>query len=684
VREFLLALPVAFVAASWATLLGAAARKGRGDWRDAFLRAAVIWGALVALSTEVLSLFHGVTQAGVALFWGLVVGALLAVGLWKGLLRSTWAHILQTRPGFATSEKLLLAGIAVVVLLLLVIAWISPPNNVDSLLYHMARVAHWVQDASLEHFPSGFEHQLTMPIWAETAILHLRVLWGDDRPANLVQWFSMVGSLIGISAIAGRLGGTRRAQLLASALVLSIPMGILQATSTQNDYAVAIWAVCLAYFVIRRRQADPASGEIAYIGLAAGLGLLTKGTGYIYSLPLLVWCFWPRRPWKLGAWARDAAVVGLLIGVLNAGFWARNLVTFGGPFGTSEWLASNLTLGRALRATPPAASTPVDSQAVTPAPTPVPELGTEAGAGQSPGVLGRVAGVVIDLPRRLLQVTAYQLVTPFGVITRRYATVLEAFPGIFPVEQTDRIRRLEWNHEDFAPSPLHMILAGLAIVLVWLLRPKSRWGGLRAYTAAVALTYLLLPVVIGHGNSVWGIRYVLTFFVLSSPVAAVVIAQAFSGRVVSVAAFSLIALSLPWTLLNNTRPLITDLPYTTRVESILVMDRTELLLANLQREQDAYWNAAVLVEAMKCRQVGLRLPGYSPEYPFWWLLNAPESGIRIESAYHSAYTDRYVDPTFEPCVIICSDCATGDEIPGYSLVAGYGWFSVLQSTRTDG
>jgi hypothetical protein len=121
----------------------------------------------------------------------------------------------------------------------------------------------------------------------------------------------------------------------------------------------------------------------------------------------------------------------------------------------------------------------------------------------------------------------------------------------------------------------------------------------------------------------------------------------------------------------------TDLPYTTRVESILVADRTELLLANLQRQQEAYWQAAMQARALECRAVGLRLPGYAPEYPFWHILDAARRGIRIESVYYTDYTARYVDPSFNPCVIICSDCAAGAEVPGYKVIADYGWWSVL-------
>ncbi len=95
-----------------------------------------------------------------------------------GLLREAWTYLRRLKPGFSVGERLVLVGIAVVVLLLLLIAWVSPPNNYDSYLYHMARVVHWAQAGSLDHYPAGYEHQLTKPTWAETAILHLRVLWG--------------------------------------------------------------------------------------------------------------------------------------------------------------------------------------------------------------------------------------------------------------------------------------------------------------------------------------------------------------------------------------------------------------------------------------------------------------------------------------------------------------------------
>ncbi len=184
---------------------------------------------------------------------------------------------------------------------------------------------------------------------------------------------------------------------------------------------------------------------------------------------------------------------------------------------------------------------------------------------------------------------AYQLATPIGKVTRLVATILEAFPSVFPEDETLRIRRMSWNHEDFAASPVNMVLAVVTGVGAWLLRKRPRLRHVWLYTAAVAVAYLLLPIVIGHVTSVWGIRYQLPFFVLWAPIAACVVVAVASDRVAVPAAIVFILLSLPYVLFNNIRPLIGDMPYTTRIESILTTDRTEVLLDNsLQRVQNDY------------------------------------------------------------------------------------------------
>ena len=191
----LILLPLAAFALCLAAILGEEVQS-EPPWLavgGAFLRAAILWGTFVALSSEILSLFHAITRIGIALSW---LAALTSVG-WIGWRRGSLQRGLERlrslpAPG-GMGDRALLVGMAVLAGSLLLVAWISPSNNVDSLQYHMSRVVHWAQQRSLAPYATAYVHQLGNPIWAETAILHLRLLWGSDQPANLVQWFAMIG-----------------------------------------------------------------------------------------------------------------------------------------------------------------------------------------------------------------------------------------------------------------------------------------------------------------------------------------------------------------------------------------------------------------------------------------------------------------------------------------------------------
>lgn len=209
------------------------------DSRLAFVLASVGWGCLVALSSELLSLVEGITLAWVAVVWGLLCAGLGVVVARSQAQVPAWNYMRERLQRLNRVERVFFGALLVVSGVLLAVAILFPPNTSDSALYHVTCVVHSAQNASLKPYPALFEHKLHKPVWAETAILHLRTLRGSDRPAGLVQWFSMLGSLVVVSGIAGLLKGGRGAQILAAAFCVSIPMGVLQATSTQNGYVAA-------------------------------------------------------------------------------------------------------------------------------------------------------------------------------------------------------------------------------------------------------------------------------------------------------------------------------------------------------------------------------------------------------------------------------------------------------------
>ena len=223
----------------------------------------------------------------------------------------------------------------------LVASFIAPPNTHDSMTYHMSRVAHWIANQSLAHYPTSISRQLDQPPFTGFVILNFQILTNSDYLANLVQWMSFLGSLIGVSLIAKHLGGNHITQLFAVFFCATIPMGILQASSTQTDYAVSFWLVCYVYFLMVWAELPKRIFNLVTLSCALGLALLTKGTAYIYVFPvsllglMLFLQQWSKEKWKYLAYA---LIIGPLIAFLtNISHWIRNISVFGlgHPLGVS-------------------------------------------------------------------------------------------------------------------------------------------------------------------------------------------------------------------------------------------------------------------------------------------------------------------------------------------------------------
>ncbi len=199
------------------------------SWQGEFLVSLSIWGALIIVITEVLSLFTLINRLWLALAWGLVVLATFKSGLRAGRLSRGWQRIktgLEIRNRF---ESVLLFAMVAYIGLLFVIAVVAPSNNVDAMQYHLPRALHWLQNGSLQHYPTARIQQVVRPYWAEGTILHLIGLWGSDKPAQLVQWLSMVASVVGVTGITRLISAGQRRHWMTAVFALTIPRGVLQA-----------------------------------------------------------------------------------------------------------------------------------------------------------------------------------------------------------------------------------------------------------------------------------------------------------------------------------------------------------------------------------------------------------------------------------------------------------------------
>ncbi|XGB42694.1 MAG: hypothetical protein LVS60_02285 [Nodosilinea sp. LVE1205-7] len=140
-----------------------------GGGRRSILSAALLWATLLTAITELLNIFSLINQPYVLGGW-LIVNLLMVfhlsrlsslrgiAGQLKQLVRD-WSQTLGENPfiRFCLICLLPLLGLS------LLVALVAPPNNWDSMTYHMARVMYWIQHQSVAHYPTHNLRQLDSP-----------------------------------------------------------------------------------------------------------------------------------------------------------------------------------------------------------------------------------------------------------------------------------------------------------------------------------------------------------------------------------------------------------------------------------------------------------------------------------------------------------------------------------------
>lgn len=129
-------------------------------------------------------------------------------------------------------------------------------------------------------------------MWATAASI---ALTGSVRLGFLLpSLVAALGTLALVTDLTHRLHG-RRVALLAGVALLSSLQFVLQAKAAQIDMLVTLWITLGAYGLMRHALLGPARGWW-YLGcVAMGLGVITKGVGF---LPLLILPAWALLAWR--------------------------------------------------------------------------------------------------------------------------------------------------------------------------------------------------------------------------------------------------------------------------------------------------------------------------------------------------------------------------------------------------
>jgi hypothetical protein len=597
-----------------------AAFRLRGDgWRSAIVASATCNAVYVAFSAEALSVFHLIARSGFVAAW--IVFDSASLFYIRFLLRkklkdgSTDPASSASQHVLARSDIYLLAGAALVVVLVGLTAVLAPPNTLDVVAYHLPRVAIWAINKDVWNYPAFESQQLFLSPWAEYAILHLYVLSGADYLSNLVEWFSMIGLILSVSLVAECLGAGIRGQVFAAVACATIPGLVLEASGSMNTCVGAFWVVVCVYYFLR---ANDDLDWVSSIGAAsaAGLAIFTKGTAYIFLPFLLLACWFGGDTQARKFWLRQIPLFVFMVLLLNGPLCIRNYNLSGSPIGFT--MASGADVQRQY-------------------------------ANSRHSIGSTYANVVRN--------SALHLGTPIQTVNKRVEAATKRAIRIFGVDPDDLDSTARGGfslpaltaHESSAGSFFQFIL----IVAVLCLLLSKRYGDrkLRLIGLGVCLSFVLFCVMIRWTQ--WNARYVLPLICVGLSVAAVVVERVLPRAVTVFLAVVLLVFAMPFALQNTIRPLA---PWKTT--SLFRRPRLDFYFEEWQQSlEPSYKFAVAQIKQSSCRDIGIDSAMDDVEYPLLAMLKHASSDIRFRFYRMQNASSRYERINRPPCAVICLRCA---------------------------
>lgn len=586
---------------------------------EAMLWAFIACFASSIIITEVLSFFHFLYPQAIAFSWCCLVlaaGWLLFVTCYETIPPA------DKKPPLSSFELWLSISIAFIFMLTILVAIIAPTNNYDSMVYHMSRIAHWAQNRTILYYPTNVLRQLAMAPAAEYFILNWQLLLGNDYFANMAQWFCMFFCVLLAGLIAKQLGADRRGQIISSFITATLPMGILQATSTQTDYVAAFWLSCLAFFVlkyVRGSQELPASFGIAF---ALGLGLLTKPNIGLFAAPFLLWLFFTcfmrnkHRCWRL------FILIFLIVLLFNAAHFLRNW-----------WLFGSIT-----------------------------------------GPTYDTINQAIIIPNSLANLIKYiggNFTTPFPVVNKCLYNGIIIFHKLLHINPNDPLTS-SYNHfiiekytphEDVMGNPLHILLIFLCVLLFFMHWKDHKNGILAKYLLCTVFSTSLFFLFFKYHVGVF--RYTLMFLVLFSPFSGTVINKHFNRTMLIFVLCALFVVATPALFMNVTRPIIPP-PFSRRSKySIFNTKREYFYFAGMNNTYNAYKKIVFIIKRKGYHKIGAINIYY--EYPLWIILKNNKANFQLRHMgvkNVSASIPLYFEPE---AVIICLPKGNNNDTRNFTL-----------------
>lgn len=482
--------------------------------------------------------------------------------------------------------------IALFAFVTLIIVCTAAPNNWDSQTYHLPRIEHWIQNRSLEHYPTSIGRQLAYGPVAEILLMHTRLMSGNDYYYLLPQWISMLVCTAAAFRVCRQLGGSETQGWLASVFVITLPIGILESTSTQNDYITAAALIGFVSLGLQLLELEtPRMPLILMTALAGSISGLVKPTAYLlgagYSL-LFAWAL--ARKLRTTRFLASAFAASFVFVMISAPYAIRNINTWGTIQSDQAMSTSNASFGL--------------DQTVS---VFILDIASNLSTGFS------------EIDQKILSLTM-KSVDAFNYETLKSDITFWSTKFTLP-EHSERY------HEDRAPNPIHTLLI-LTALIYFVFGERNSHTSIRgkywlAWCAGV------ITFVIFLRWQPWITRLQLPGFVLAAPVVASAWPKSLRSTK-TIAPVFLLLLASGWNYLwyNTSRSLLSS----STAQSYLTRSKLLRLFANNPSLALPYSKAIDQLIGMNASSIGLALGGDDWEYPIWSLLKqrTTDHPVRIE------------------------------------------------------
>ncbi len=206
----------------------------------------------------------------------------------------------------------------------------SAPNTTDAMTYHITRVMYWIQEKTVQqdYIRGGHDFQ---PPFAEYIYLNLYLLLNNDRLLFLSNWLAFVMSIYLGGVVAFRLGANEKTVSLIRLFIASIPIAVLQASSTQVDLITNVLAIFGLYFVLNLIK-KPVFKDCLILGVITGLGLQVKSP-FMFNILIPLGLLGIMRAIKIKKEIYLFLIILLVVLLMQVRYWNQNIHLYGSPLG---------------------------------------------------------------------------------------------------------------------------------------------------------------------------------------------------------------------------------------------------------------------------------------------------------------------------------------------------------------